>query len=241
MIDFHTHILPGIDDGSRNIRMTEAMLLEEKRQGVELVAATPHFYANQMSIDGFLENRAKALEQTQTLRREAGEALPEIVAGAEVYYFRGMGDADAVKKLCVGETNTLLLEMPFEQWEESVLRDVEKLLEKQRLSIVLAHIERYVEFQRDKGVWNRVMALPMTKQMNAGSFAKKGGLFRPDKKRRFCLGFLSEHPHSIIGSDCHNMEGRAPNLAKARSEIEAALGAEALERIDSATRRVLAL
>ncbi|MBR3739379.1 MAG: hypothetical protein IKN04_02845 [Clostridia bacterium] len=43
LIDFHAHILPGIDDGSREADMTEAMPREEKRQGVELIATTPHF------------------------------------------------------------------------------------------------------------------------------------------------------------------------------------------------------
>lgn len=240
LIDFHTHILPGIDDGSQDAGTTEALLREEKRQGVELVAATPHFYADKMSIDGFLARREKSLERTERLRREAEIPLPAVIAGAEVHYFEGIGCAEAIARLCVGNTRTLLVELPFAQWDEAVLRDMEMLLDRQMLHVVLAHVERYAGFQKDRRVWNRVMALPLTPQINAGSFLKKGVFFRSERKRRFCLDFLAAHPRLIVGSDCHNMRQRPPNLAAARAEIAAALGAEALEGVDAAAGQALA-
>lgn len=241
MIDFHTHVLPGIDDGSQDEETTRAMLAEEARQGVSLVVATPHFYANRVSMDGFLKRREAAMARTARILEDASGSLPRLMCGAEVYYFRGIGNADAIAKLCVEGTNTLLLEMPFEQWTEGVLRDVEQLIEKRRLDVVLAHVERYPEFQRDDAVWERVMALSLTRQINAGSFMKAGGLFHRDKKRKFCMEVLRDHPQSIIGTDCHNMRSRLPNLAPARSEIEKELGGDALAQIDAATRRLLNL
>ena len=130
LVDFHTHILPGIDDGSQDESMTRDMLFEEKRQGVVDIVATPHFYANQMSVDGFLENRSAALEKTEQIRREADEPLPSIITGAEVYYFSGIGCAEEIPRLCIGDTRVLLLEMPFEQWTDDVLRDVKDLIRK---------------------------------------------------------------------------------------------------------------
>ena len=239
MIDFHAHILPGIDDGSRNLAMTEAMLREEKRQGVELVAATPHFYADRMSIRGFLERRAEALDKTHRLIREADTHLPYVIAGAEVYYFQGIGNARDISQLCVSGTKTILIEMPFMPWNEGMLQDIEALIRQQKLYVVLAHVERYIGFQKDKRIWSRVLSLPLTPQINAGSFLKSGGFFHPDKKRKFCLDFLEERPSTIIGSDCHNMEHRVPNLAAARKEIEAALGSEALAGTDAAVQEAL--
>ena len=96
MIDFHTHILPGIDDGSRNGEMTREMLEEERRQGVTLIAATPHFYASRMSVDGFLARRAAALERTEGLRAESPEPLPGLVVGAEVLYFPTYGETGSL-------------------------------------------------------------------------------------------------------------------------------------------------
>ena len=241
MIDFHTHILPGIDDGSRDEDMTEAMLREEARQGVSLVVATPHFYAERMSIGNFLKRRNDAAEKTGQRRKKAGLPLPEIVCGAEVYYFSGIGKAEAIDRLCIEHTRTLLLELPFGQWNEAVCRDVEDLTDRQGLHVVLAHVERYIGFQKDRGIWNRIHAMPVTSQMNAESFLRNGGIFHMDKRRKFCLNFLEEHPSTIVGSDCHRLTGRAPNLEAARKEIVSALGGEAWERIDATTRKAMRL
>lgn len=241
LIDFHTHILPGIDDGSRDEEMTRAMLEEESRQGVGCVVATPHFYASNMSIEGFLKRREEALRASEGIRTASPHPLPALIAGAEVYYFAGIGRAREVPRLCVGETKTLLLEMPFRQWTDEMLGDVNDLIAKQKLDIVLAHVERYVEFQRDKRVWDRVMALPVTIQLNAEDFLRKDGLLRKDQKKRFCLEFLSQRPDTILGSDCHNLTSRRPNLADARQVIAAALGESALERAGMAARNVLSL
>ena len=241
MVDFHTHVLPGIDDGSANPDMTKEMLLEEYSQGVDHVVATPHFYADHTSVRHFLDSRQTAFAKVEALRKEMGDGtLPRITLGAEVYYFPGMGTAKQLSELTIGESGTILLEMPFEQWTESIFRDVREIIEKQRLRVVLAHIERYVDFQKDSSIWKRVFDLPVVPQINTGSFLKhKTGLFRKDRRRQFAMDFLKEHPALILGSDCHNLSGRKPNLKQGRDAIEAELGREALEKIDAATREVL--
>ncbi len=52
-IDFHTHILPGIDDGSRNVEMSLRMLAAQREQQVDEIVATPHFYAQKDSVEEF--------------------------------------------------------------------------------------------------------------------------------------------------------------------------------------------
>ena len=239
MIDFHTHILPGIDDGSRDEAMTQAMLLEQRRQGVELVVATPHFYADRVSVNRFLDKRAEALQKAERIRHESSEPLPELCAGAEVYYFNGIGQAAEIPKLCIGNTRTLLLEMPFEQWNERTVGEIRDLTSGQGLRVVIAHIERYAGFQRQKTAWDRVLAMDLTFQINAGSFIKQGGILHRNGRQRFCLDFLAQHPRTIIGSDCHNMSERRPNLAQAREQIAEKLGEKALQTIDDACARVL--
>ena len=242
LVDFHTHILPGIDAGSQDESMTRDMFFEEKRQGVVDIVATPHFYANQMSVDRFLENRSAALEKAEQIRREADEPLPSIITGAEVYYFSGIGRAEEIPRLCIGDTRVLLLEMPFEQWTDDVLRDVRDLIRKQKLTIVLAHIERYYRFQKDMDIWDCIMDLPLHTQINAGSFVNKGRFLRPDRRWQFCIDFLNDHLDTLhMGSDCHNMANRPPNLIKGRDGIKAKLGQEALDRIDVSTAKLLGL
>ena len=62
MIDWHSHILPGIDDGSRDVSESLALIEKLSEQGVDTVVATPHFYADDNSVDAFLEKRNKAYE-----------------------------------------------------------------------------------------------------------------------------------------------------------------------------------
>jgi protein-tyrosine phosphatase len=87
--DFHSHILPGGDDGSRSVNESLKMLSLDADQGIRRVIATPHFYANHDTPERFLKRREAAWSHL----REAVEGfsgLPEIVLGAEVYYFPGM-------------------------------------------------------------------------------------------------------------------------------------------------------
>lgn len=232
MIDFHTHILPGIDDGSRDIEMTERMLGKEASQGVTHIYATPHFYAHRRSVQQFLERREGALAKTRALLAER-EGFPEITAGAEVYYFRGIGKAEQLPELCIDGTDILLLEMPFDQWHSEQLRDVEDIIRKRHLRVVLAHVERYEGLQKDRRVWDEIINMPLTIQMNAGSFVTSltSGM-HARHTAKFCLNMLADYDNCIIGSDCHNLTDRAPNLDQARKVIEKKLGRERMQQLD---------
>ena len=59
MIDFHVHLLPGVDDGSRNTKMSAVMLKESLRQDIEISVATPHFYFEE-STEKIIAKRNKA-------------------------------------------------------------------------------------------------------------------------------------------------------------------------------------
>ena len=61
MTDIHSHILPGMDDGSRSTEESLAMLAASAAQGVRAIAATPHFYAMENSPEEFLARRAAAV------------------------------------------------------------------------------------------------------------------------------------------------------------------------------------
>ena len=111
MIDFHSHILPSIDDGSKDVEMSLQMVALLQKQGVDTVCATSHFYATQRSPERFLQRRAEAYE---ALRAALPEDAPAIRLGAEVLYFPGISHMAALPQLCLEGTKLLLLEMPFE-------------------------------------------------------------------------------------------------------------------------------
>lgn len=238
MIDFHTHILPGIDDGSRDMDMTIRMLEAELDQGVTHICATPHFYAHRRSVDFFLERRNRALKEVRKVLADRPD-LPQITSGAEVLYFRGMEQAELLPELCLEGTDILLLEMPFNQWTEEMAKAIETILTKRGLKIVLAHVERYLRFQKDKTAWEQVLNMPLTLQMNAESFIHAGSFLRQNKEHKLCLQLLEERSDCILGTDCHNMDERKPNLAEARAVIEKKIGTKRLEEIDAYTETLL--
>ena len=211
-IDFHTHILPGVDDGSKNIETTEKMLIEEISQEVEVVIATPHFYAYRDSVSPFLERRKSSL-------KKLGDSIsPKVIPGAEVAFFPGISKAERLPELCVEGTNTILLEMPFSQWGQNEVKEIRSIIENRKLKIVLAHVERFTKYQKRKDAMSIIMDMPLTIQINAGSFLKGW------RKRQQSLAILEKYPGSIIASDCHNLEGRRPNLAAAEAVIKNKLG-----------------
>ena len=82
MIDIHSHILPGIDDGSKNLRMSLGLIDMLIDQGIDTVAATPHFYADRVSVEKFLSRRQRAYESLAEALENTPKA-PKILLGAE--------------------------------------------------------------------------------------------------------------------------------------------------------------
>lgn len=231
MIDFHSHLLPEIDDGSKSIEETIKMLAQEYEQGVCQIVATPHFYASRNSVEHFLKQRGKSLERVRAAM-EGKEWIPVIYPGAEIYYFPEMGKAEQLKKLCVEGTRLLLVELPFCQWTKDMLRDIRHLIEKQNFNVVLAHVERYYGFQKDRSVWNEMIQMPLMLQLN-------GECFLNWKKRRFGIHMLQSGKEILLGSDCHNLVNRSPNLKEAREIILKKSGEEVLSKIDRLGERLL--
>ena len=102
LIDFHSHILPGIDDGSKALEMSIQMLRMEAQQGIGHVVATPHFYPQYDTPERFLRRRAAA---EIALREEMQKHtdLPALSVGAEVYYFSGISDSEGISESLIPE------------------------------------------------------------------------------------------------------------------------------------------
>ena len=233
MIDFHTHILPGMDDGSRDVRESLQMLTLESEQGGQEILLTPHFYAHFDKISPFLERREHSFQKLTKALNEHDMGIPlSLRKGAEVYYFPGIGDAKQIRELTFEGTDILLLEMPFAQWTDEIYVDVKKLIEKQKLTILLAHVERYDAFQKSRKIWNQIFKLPLYAQINTGGIDKH-------KKKRFVKKFLKLQVPLVLGSDCHNMKTRLPNLKQGRDSLRDIFGETLLAAIDKTEERLL--
>lgn len=200
MIDFHTHILPRIDDGSRSVEESLALLREESRQGVTDVLLTPHYYADEYSPLEFLRRRDRAWKAlAEHLRPED----PRLRLGAEVQYFEGMTAVEDLRHLRIAGTKLLLLEMPFCPWSERMVEDILKLNDRPDTQIVLAHIERYLSMQ-PSGIWRRLREYGVLNQCNVSFFIHW-------QTRLRAMHMVSTGKIDFLGSDCHNMKHRRPN------------------------------
>ncbi len=227
MIDWHSHILPAVDDGSRSTAESVGMLKMLAEQGVDTVVATPHFYANDESIEDFLQRRSAAYE---TLKKEAANA-PEILLGAEVRYYQGIGRMENINKLSIAESRLLLLEMPFSVWTEYTVRELVELSSRSDIKLCLAHIDRYLRLQK-RSVWERLYESGILMQVNASFFID---LFT----RRRAIEMLCEGAIHFIGSDCHNLKSRPPCIGEAFGQIRRKTGEELLSQVNELGKALL--
>lgn len=231
IIDFHSHILPGIDDGSQTVEESIALLQEEARQGVTHVIATPHFYPQLDTPERFLKRR----EEAEVLLREEMSkhpGLPKLSVGAEVYFFNGISDSEAILPLTIDKKRCILIEMPSMLWTGSMYRELEGLYEKQGLLPVIAHVDRYLGRFRTHGIPQQLAELPVLVQANAKFFLSRSTSAR-------ALRMLKNGQIHLLGSDCHNLTSRSPNLMKAVALIEERLGKDAVNTICHWQKRAL--
>ena len=137
-IDFHTHILPQMDDGSTSLNMSLQMLQASTEQGVAAVVLTPHFYPTRDNPTHFLNKRDEKLAY---LRSGCSETSPRIIAGAEVRYFEGLTAMTELPQMRIGNTASLLIEMPMCTWTDRMIRDIFSLSKKAAPPAVLSNLE----------------------------------------------------------------------------------------------------
>lgn len=213
MIDWHSHILPLMDDGSRSVDESVSMLNLMSDQGVSHVIATPHFYANVDSIESFLSRRRSSLE---ALNEHMKKTHPLILCGAEVKYYPGIAKFKDLSLLTIEDTRILLLEMPMIRWTEYTVNELIELSSTRGLTVVLAHIERYFGSQSLQ-VFHRLRENDIYMQVNASYFNRI-------LSRRKALSLLDAGLIQFLGSDAHNMTDRVPNLGSAYKVIKNRFG-----------------
>lgn len=229
MIDFHSHVLPSIDDGSQSVQESLQLLAAQGSQGCHTVVATPHFYADRETVGEFLQRRA---ESYGTLAEATQDGLPTVRLGAEVAYYPGISRSDSLTDLRVEGSHVLLLEMLPSVWGEYTVNEVLALSCSGELTVVLAHVERYL-YRQPKSVKQRFLENGVLFQANASFFLERG-------TRRKALKRLKEEELHLLGSDCHNLRARPPRIGEAAAVIGKVLGAPCLERMDRLGRNLLA-
>ena len=151
MLDLHTHILPGVDDGAKTLKDSVKLLEQMRDQGVSTAVATVHFYPVIEVLEDFLSERTAALKR---LQKSIGKDYPiKILTGAEVFYFYGIGKFSGIKKLAIGESKYLILELiGLKSIDDKVINDIISINEELKVTPIIAHVERYCKYRGYKNL-----------------------------------------------------------------------------------------
>ena len=206
MTDLHMHVVPHVDDGSKDMEMSLEMLKMAYAQGVRKVLCTSHSSWRPEATVRYSNNFEK-------LKAEAERVLPDmqLFTGCEVLFTKHTL-RDALRKLDDGEfltlndTNLVLTEFQSYASADEVDQVVKKLLSRKYVSVV-AHAERCDAFE-DEGFVKRLVQAGCLLQANLYSLVKEPDELLKARARRM----VEAHQVSFVGSDAHGSERRAPEV-----------------------------
>lgn len=200
MVDIHTHILPGMDDGAKDREEALALISLLKSQGVTKIVLTPHYYPHFESLSDFLERRSISYQLIE-------DNDMEMILGSETYLSEPLLSLDSIDDLCIGKTGYLLLELPYtEKWSSGVFRQIDHLMAKNNICPIIAHAERYEAVKgRKEKVFQELVNLGCMLQFNIDSVINR-------RSRAETLRLMKEGWADFMGSDCHNMTSRIPRF-----------------------------
>ncbi len=233
MIDLHTHILPGLDDGAQSLADAVAMARAAAADGITTVLATPHANGHQpltqeevarraRALQGELEEQGIALRVLPGIENAIAPDLPQRVEGGTAFPLAG--------------TPYLLVELPLEgfpPYTEQVLFE----LQVRGLTPLLAHPERNAALQRDPSPLERLVRRGILAQVTAASLM---GAFGP-RTQRAAVAFLKQGLVHVIATDAHAVASpRAPLLSPAVAVAARIVGqAQAWEMVEAIPHAIL--
>ncbi len=222
MTDLHCHILPGIDDGAKNVEISLELLHSEMQSGVRNIALTSHFNSERITVEDFLARRRAAYDVLQT----ALESQPmdiQFKLGAEVYFSPKLCELE-IEKLCMEGTAYLLIELPTSH-RPHFIRETFSNLQARGIIPIVAHVERYPYVMENPQLLYQWIAAGAYAQINASSLLKGG------KTAKQLLQFIRWDLVHVVATDTHSMDKRPPRLGEAMDYITSKLGADTAEML----------
>ena len=210
MIDIHCHILPGFDDGSRDIRESLAMIRAAAESGVTGIVATPHFRGEQRSLN-YVPMLLERFQRLEYAVRETG--LPvTLYPGAEILCMPQTVEMARRRELpTLGDTNYLLCEFYFDE-HISYMDEMLEEIQNAGYTPVVAHPERYHTIQHDPRGLERWFSKGYLIQLNKGSLLGAFG-YEEQRTGEWILGNGLAH---MIASDAHGANRRTTDMGALR-------------------------
>jgi len=224
MYDLHSHILPGIDDGSKNMEMSLKMLQIATGNGTKGIVATPHV------IEGeWLPAWDRILTQCDLLRKaaqKAGNDIP-IFPGGEVAIYRDILDKlTGPGAYCINSGRYLLVELPATHIP-SFTEEFFFTLQARGITPILAHPERHPELAKKPEILAQWISTGVLAQMNGTSLTGLMG----ERVMASAELLLTNNMVHVIGSDAHSIRSRNTNLTSAVDKITRLIGPERAQQL----------
>lgn len=219
IVDIHSHIIPGIDDGSKSMEMTFEMIRNAEKEGTKEMVATPHY---------LLEYGEATIEEVKKYVQEINVLLEnekidvKIYSGQEVYFTEKIIENYLEGNIgTINDSRYMLIEFPMDKFDDNIF-DVLYELQVRDVVPIIAHPERYKPFIEKPSLINEFLNQGYLFQVNAGSIE---GKFGQNVKKTADL-FLTNNIYNFIGSDAHNIKNRNTGLKKAMDLIEKGMNSE---------------
>ncbi|HET9016102.1 MAG TPA: CpsB/CapC family capsule biosynthesis tyrosine phosphatase [Thermomicrobiaceae bacterium] len=205
LVDLHTHVLPGVDDGAGDAAASLAMLRAASADGIRTVVATPHSGAIDAHRIGDAVARLGALAET--------EGIPvTVLPGSEVRLEAGLAERYRAGDLVtLNGTYYLLLELPLHGDWPPYLLDAVYELQVEGIAPILAHAERYPAVQEDPDILIELIVRGVLIQVNATSLLEGAA----PGERRTAEYLVRTWMAHLIASDAHDLSTRPPRLRRA--------------------------
>ncbi len=224
MIDFHTHIIPNIDDGSRSIEETFNLIKEANEVGFDGIVLTSHYIENYYETN--VPERDVWVKAISDNLKTTGIETNLYLAN-EIYLSDNMMNLLIEGKAStINNTSYVLFEMPLNS-EPMNLYDVIYSLQENKLIPVLAHPERYSFVQKEPELINDLIEKGVLMQANYGSILGQYG----EKAEIIVRKFFEANMIHFLGSDVHRQNTVYKRVPKALNEIRNIVGAEKLEEL----------
>ena len=204
LVDFHTHILPEMDDGSRRVSTSVEMLERLHNQGVGYCVLTPHYYKTKEPIEEFIKRREESYRKLKESYDESKSPLLSL--GAEVHMTHGLSEVD-LRPLCMGHSNIMMVEFPIDKLQYWMMDEIEHIAYEQNIVPMIAHVDRLITRYSEKDLKQLFEFEDFIFQINNDAFFKL-------QKRFKLMKYFQEWRPFAIGSDTHDMTKRPPNFDK---------------------------
>ena len=224
MIDFHTHILPNIDDGSRSIDETFNLIKEAKEVGFDGIILTSHYIENFYETD-VPERDVWVKAISENLGAKGIDT--DLYLANEIYISENMmGLLEQRKASTINNSCYVLFELPLNE-EPLNLYDVIYSLQENKLIPILAHPERYSFVQKEPELIYDLIEKGCLMQANYGSIIGQYGV----KAEYIVKKFLENNMIHFLGSDVHIQNSIYPKIPFALEKIREIVGEEKLEEL----------